>query len=377
MPRKTFQYRLFPTPAQETAMMATLEECRWLYNRLLEERRLAWETSETSLTLYEQHARLPLLKSARPTLATVHSQVLQNVAVRLDLAYKAFFRRVKAGETPGFPRFRGTGWYDSFCYPQAGRKGGYWLVGETHVHLSGIGDVSVVLHRPLDGDVKTCGVRRTSTGKWSIAFSAEAQAQTLPATDEVVGIDVGLASFATLSTGEHIANPRFFRRDEKALAHVQRRLSKQETFSPAWRTRKKAVAHVHERIAHRRKDFAHQNSRRLVDQYGVVVVEDVRVNAMVRNHCLAKSISDAAWRQFTDYLMYKAENAGRQMVKVNPAYTSQDCSRCHHRQKLTLADRVYRCPCCGLELDRDHNASLNIVGIGLDTLGRAPRSSLL
>ena len=351
-------------------MSRTLDDCRWLYNRLLEERILAYEACDEHVSMYDQHRRILLLRAEHPTLACVHSQVLQDVTMRLDLAMKAFFRRVKAGATPGFPRFRGQGWYDSFCYPQSG----FSLQGE-RVRLSKIGDVSLVLHRPLEGDVKTCRVRRASTGKWYVSFScAVASVPPLPVIEPQVGIDVGLAAFATLLTGEQIENPRFFRQDEKALATVQRRLSRHEKGSPAWKKRKRAVAHVHERIANRRKDFAHQQSRRIIDGHQVIAVEDLSINAMVHNHCLAKSISDAAWRQFTDYLTYKAASAGRQVVKVNPAYTSQDCSRCHHRQKLTLAERVYRCPCCLLELDRDHNASLNILALGLESLGLAPRS---
>jgi putative transposase len=138
-----------------------------------------------------------------------------------------------------------------------------------------------------------------------------------------------------------------------------------------WRKAKRAVAHVHERITNRRKDFAHQHSRRLVDQYGVVAVEDLRVNQLVHNHCLAKSISDAAWSAFIASLTYKAASAGRRVVQVNPAYTSQDCHRCHHRQKLSLTERVYRCPCCGLAMDRDHNAALNIMALGLQSLASA------
>ena len=347
-------------------MCRTLDECRWLYNRLLEERVLSYEACDVSVGVYDQINRTVTLKAERPALKAVHSQVLQNVAVRLDLAYKAFFRRVKTGETPGFPRFRGKGRYDSFCYPGSGHK-----VDGQRVVLSKIGPVPAVIHRPLESAGKTCCVRRTATGKWYVSFSCDVAAEVLPATDAVVGIDVGLASFATFSSGEHIENPRFFRRDEKALARVQRRMSLHEKFSPAWRKRKKAVAHVHERIADRRRDFAHQHSRRIVNQYGVVAVEDLSINAMVHNHCLAKSISDAAWGQFTTYLQYKAEDAGRSYVAVSPAYTSQECSRCHHRQKLTLADRVYRCPCCGLELDRDHNAALNIVALGLESLASA------
>src|SRR5712692_5906357 len=234
--RKTFKYRLYPTPAQETLLSETLDGCRWLYNRLLEERILAYDACDESVGLYDQHARIPVLKAERPGLSAVHSQVLQNVAVRIDLAMKAFFRRVKAGETPGFPRFRGVGRYDSFCYPQSGYK---LRADGACVYLSGIGDVPLVLHRPLDGSVKTCCIRRTATGKWYVAFSCETQDMPLPIRTDMVGIDVGLASFATLSTGEQIANPRFFRTEEKALAKVQRRLAHAQTGSPAWRKRKK------------------------------------------------------------------------------------------------------------------------------------------
>jgi putative transposase len=372
MQRKTFRYRLSPTPAQETALRRTLDACRWLYNRLLEERKVAWEETETSVTLYQQHERIPVLKVERPSLGQVHSQVLQNVAVRIDLAFKAFFHRVKAGETPGYPRFRGHGWYDSFCYPQAGRKGGYWVSDDGgHLRLSKIGDIPLILHRPLEGTVKTCCVCRTATGKWFVTFSCEVEEAPLPRSEAAVGIDVGLASFATLSTGEQIPNPCFFRRDEKALAKVQRRFAREQRGTPAWKKRKRAVAHVHERISNRRKDFAHQHSRRIVNHYGVVAVEDLAVNHMVHNHCLAKSITDAAWSAFTEHLMYKAASAGRQVVKVNPAHTSQECSRCHHRQKMPLSERVYRCPCCELELDRDHNAAQNILAVGLHSLAHA------
>src|SRR5579871_2340608 len=158
--RKTFKYRLRPTPAQASAMQRTLDECRWLYNHLLEQRTAAWEERGETLTLYGQQDTFPALKGERPALTGIHSQVLQNVAVRLDLAFKAFFRRVKAGETPGYPRFRGRGRYDSFCYPQSGFK----LEGE-RVFLSKIGPVKAIFHRPLEGTIKTCGIRRAGTGK--------------------------------------------------------------------------------------------------------------------------------------------------------------------------------------------------------------------
>jgi putative transposase len=186
-----------------------------------------------------------------------------------------------------------------------------------------------------------------------------------------VGIDVGLKAFATLSNGQEIANPRFFRQEEKALAKAQRRLSKAEKGTPERRERRKIVARVHERIAWRRDDFAHQHSRRIVNAFDLIAVEDLSVNRMTHNHCLAKSIHDAAWSQFAALIAYKAAWAGRQYVAVNPAYTSQDCSQCGHRQKLSLSDRIYSCPCCGSVLDRDYNASLNILRVGQHSLASA------
>ena len=349
-------------------MNQTLEECRWLYNRLLEERKLAWEVADVSLSLYSQHKRLPVLKAERPFLATVHSQVLQNVALRIDLAMKAFFRRVRAGEDPGYPRFRGQGRYDSFCYPQA--PSGCQLQGDRLV-LSKIGPVKVKLHRPLEGTPKTVCIRRSATGKWYATFSCEMETTPLPPLDNAVGIDVGLNAFAVLSTGEHIENPRFFRQEERVLARAQRRLSKEAKGTAKRRKRKKVVARVHERVGNRRRDFAHQHSRRIVNQHQVIAVEDLQVNRMVHNHCLAKSIMDAAWSQFAACLSYKAENAGRSFIAVNPAYTTQTCSRCGHRQVMPLSERLYSCVCCGLQLDRDHNASLNIRALGLQSLGLA------
>ncbi len=358
--RKTFKYRLYPTKEQRRLLEQQLEECRWLYNRLLEERKTAWEQRQESVRLYDQHALLPLLKSERPTLARVPSQGLQNVAVRIDLAFKAFFRRVKAGEAPGYPRFRGQGRYDSLTFPQV-------PVG---CHLDNVGLVKVVLHRPLEGTPKTATIQRSSTGKWHVCFSCEcAEPSPLPATGREVGLDVGLKTFAMPTEGEPIENLRFFRRDERALAGAQRRLSKVEKGTPERAKRRRVVARVHERIAWRRGDFAHQQSRRLVNQFDLIAVEDLSVNRMVHNHCLAKSIQDAAWTQFAAFLAHKAAWAGRRFVAVNPAYTSQDCSGCGHRQTLSLADRVYQCPCCGLVLDRDLNAARNILRLAKQQLG--------
>jgi putative transposase len=224
---------------------------------------------------------------------------------------------------------------------------------------------SNLLHRPLEGTPKTATSSRRSTGKWYVCFSCEcAEPFPLPATGQPVGIDVGLKTFATLSTGQEVANPRFFRQEERALARVQRAHRKRTKGTPQRAKHRKVVARVHERTRWRRSDFSHQHSRRIVDQFDLLAVEDLSVNRMTHHQCLAKSIQDAAWSQFTALLAYKAAGAGREYGAVHPAYTSQYCSRCGHRQTLSLADRTDTCPCGGLVLDRDRNASLNMLRLG-------------
>src|SRR5713226_768569 len=364
--RKTFQYRIFPNKKQVAKLNETLEECRWLYNHLLETRKTSYEQYGENLSLYQQQETFGILKHERPSLKGVHSQVLQNVAVRIDLAFKAFFRRVREHtEKSGFPRFKSYGRYDSFTFPQSG----FNITHDHRVTLSKIGSIKMVYHRPIKGKVKTCTIRRSSTGKWYVSFSVECDPERLDPVATQVGIDVGLKTFATLSNGEEIANPRFFRKEEKALAKVQRKHAQLAKGTPERRKHRQVVARVHERIAFRRDTFTHQESRQIVDRFGVICIEDLHVNRMVHNHCLAKSIHDAAWSEFFSKLSYKAEEAGRRYVKVNPAYTSQTCSACGHRKIMPLDVRVFDCPCCHVHLDRDLNAALNIRGLGLQALG--------
>src|SRR6266567_2426094 len=263
--RKMFEYRIDPTKKQETKLNETLEECRWLYNHLLQRRKEVYEQDGLSLSLYQQQATFPLLKQERPSLATVHSQVLQNVAVRLDLAMKAFFRRVKAHEEePGFPRFKGKNRYDSITYPQSGFK----IDAQGKLYASGIGHITIILHRPLKAKIKTLTLHRSSTGKWYACFSCEVDPERLPENPSQVGIDVGLKTFATLSNADEIENPRFFRKEEKALAKVQRKHSKLAKGTPERHKHRKAVARVYERITWRRQNFTHQQSRQIIDRFG-------------------------------------------------------------------------------------------------------------
>jgi putative transposase len=274
-------------------------------------------------------------------------------------------------EKPGYPRFHGKGRYDSITYPQV-PVGCKLDVEARRLRLNGVGQVKIILHRPLEGTPKTATISRSSTGKWYVCFSCDcAEPSPLPETGQRVGIDVGLKTLAMLSTGQEIVNPRFFRQEEQALTKVQRRLSQEEKGPPERARRRKVVARVRERVAWRRSDFAHQHSRRITNTFDLIAFEDLSVNRMTHNHCLAKSIHDAAWSQFTTLLAYKAAWAGRQDVAVNPAYTSQDCSQCGHRQPLSLSDCTYTCPCCGVVLDRDYNASLNILRLGQQSLASA------
>jgi len=355
-------------------MESTLENCRWLYNWFLEQRKTAWEERNESLTMFNQTSYLPDLKLTKFFLNNIYSQILQDVALRVDLAFKAFFRRCKNKENPGYPRFKQYGRYDSFTYPQNNK--GFEIKG-SRIHLSKIGAIRIILHREIFGVIKKCTIRRTSTGKWFAIFSCEVKTRhpVVNPIDNPIGIDVGLSSFATLSNGEKFDNPRFFKKEEKELARVQRQFSKKEKGSKERKEKRRVVARVHERITNKRHNLSHQLSRKIVDTYTLIAVEDLNINKMLHDKCFSKSISDAAWNLFTSTLSYKAEEAGKTVVKVNPAYTSQDCSGCGHRQLMKLDKRVYNCSCCGLDLDRDTNAAKNILTVGLHSLELSPESS--
>ena len=350
--RKTFKYRLWPSRKQRESLRATLEVCRDLYNDALQERRDAWKTCRQSVSFEMQSAQLPACKDADVSMRGVYSQVLQDVLHRVDKTYKAFFRRGN-----GWPRFRGKGRFDSFTYPQLG----FSLQG-TQLSLSKIGNIKVKLHRSLQGEVKTLTLKQEN-GKWYACFSCIVDAEPLPECSDSIGIDVGLESFAVTSDGEIVESPRWFREAQRKLRRQQRHLSRCSQRSAGWRRACRWVAKLHPQVFHQRNDFQHKLSRKFINHYGFIAVEDLNVRGLAGG-MLAKSVHDVARSSFLAKLAYKAESAGRWLVKVNPRGTSQQCP-CGHLVPKRLGNRKHVCSACGLSTSRDHASALEILRRGL------------
>jgi putative transposase len=366
--RKTYKYKLKPTPKQEWLLDDTLMLCRYVYNAAVGERREAWRMRGIAVTYYQQKAELPGIKAAMPEYDDVHSQVLQDVVLRVDRAFQAFFRRLKNGEQPGYLRFQGRNRSNSFTCPHYGN--GVVLDGGV-LSLSKIGRVPVRLHRPLEGTPKTVIISREADG-WYACFScAEVPAEPLPETGQETGIDVGLKVFLITADGEMVENPGHYRKAEKQLKKAQRRISRRKK---GGKRRKKAIALLkreHQKVQRQRTDFHHKVALALLSTYDTIYLEDLRVANMVRNPHLAKSISDAGWAVFRTILEGKAAYAGRRVVAVPPTFTSQDCSGCGERVPKSLSVRTHVCANCGLVMDRDENAARNILWAGQALRGLA------
>lgn len=354
---KAFQYRLYPSKAQERKLAATRETCRRWYNDLLAERKTAYEERKATIGKYEQLRRVKEHKASNAWAAEVHSHVLQVVVADLDNAFQAFFRRVKAGQTAGYPRFRGRNRYNSFGFKEYAN--GFKIDGR-RLRVSGIGRIAVRWHRPIEGTIKTLRLIKKASG-WYACFSVEYTPQPLPATGRDVGVDVGIASLITTSDGASVPPQNWYRREQKQLRVLQRRVARR---TQGGKNRRKAVVQLqrqHERIANQRKDVLNKLAHSLIRQYDRVAVENLRITNMVKNRHLAKSILDAGWGYFVARLHAKAAEAARVVVEVDPAYTSKLCSGCGQLfETLTLKDRWVDCG-CGLSLDRDHNAAINIL----------------
>jgi putative transposase len=357
---KAIVYRLYPSKTQQRGLNQTLETCRRWYNRCLAERKDIYEQEQRTIGKYEQLRQVKTYKATNPFATPVHSHVLQTVVQDLDKAFQAFFRRVKAGEDPGYPRFKGKHRFKSFGFKEYGN--GFKVDGH-RLKVAGIGRVAVRWHRELPGTIKTLRLTRKA-GKWYAVLACEVAAEPLPATGVDVGIDVGLTSLITTSEGEHVAHPAWYRRAQKRLRVAQRRVARRQKGGANRRKAVVVLQREHEHIANQRRDFLYKLSHRLLTVYDHVAVEDLRIRNMVKNHHLSKSILDAGWGLFAAHLTSKAANAGREVVFVNPAYTSRTCHTCGQiAVHLPLSQRVFRCV-CGYVADRDENAARNILRLG-------------
>ena len=381
--RKAYKFRLYPNKKQEEKLFWTLNRCRELYNAALSERRDAYHMAGQSISYYEQKRDLPEIKEIRPEYHDIQSQVLQDVLLRLKRAFDRFFERVKNGEKPGYPRFQGRNRYHSFTYPQSG-----FTLEEKHITLSKIGRLTVKVHPQIEGTMKTCTIKHEA-GQWYVILSCEGDSpEALPTSYEDVGIDLGVTHFAALSNGEFIESPHHYRKAEKQLKKLQEALSRKKRGSHRRKRAVKAVAKAHRKVRNQRRDFAHKASRKLVNQYQVVVLEDLQTKNLIRRPKpkqdegtgqylpngaaakggLNKSISDAGWGMFTEMLQVKAAWAGREVLFVNPKKTSQSCPNCGNVRQKDLSERWHSCE-CGCELDRDTASALVILDLGRKQLG--------
>ncbi len=377
--RRAWKYRLYPTKKQERILFWTLARCRELYNAALSERRDAYRMTGQTISYYQQKRDLPEIKNdLRPEYQEIHSQVLQDVLLRLDKAFKAFFRRIANGEMPGYPRFLGQNRYNSFTYPQ----NGYALTHDSRLTLSKIGSIKFKLHRSMKGKIKICTIKYEA-GQWFAVFTCEVEVpEPLPLSEEEVKVDLGITHFAALSNGTFIELPRYFRKAEKRLVRHQQMKDRRKKGSHRREKARRLVVKAHRKIVNQRRDFHHKQSTALVKQYQIIVFEELQVrnlmkrarpkqnetgmylpNGAAAKSGLTKSIFDAGWGQFQQMVVSKAEYAGRTVLFVDPRYTSQVCSQCGTMCKKELSERWHSCE-CGCELDRDTNAALNILRLG-------------
>ena len=358
--RKTFKYRLYPTRLQGKALEGQVAEACRLYNGALQERRDAWRMGRVDLNYYHQATQLRQIRAAGD-LGLSNYSASQDVLRRVDKTFQAFFRRVKAGQKAGFPRFKPLARFDSYAFPAYGD--GCKLRDTGKLYVQGVGELKVKVHRPLEGQVKTLTVKR-ECGRWYACFSVEAPVpEPLPATGAVTGIDVGLESFAVLSNGTVVENPRHYRQAQARLRRAQRKVARRRKGSNRRRKAVRELQRVHAHVRNQRSDFHHQVSRKLVNSYDLITVEDLNIKGLAGG-MLAKSVHDAGWGSFLNKLSYKAESAGRMLVRVNPNGTSQRCV-CGAAVPKGLGQRWHRCPECGMSVSRDHASALEILRLGL------------
>jgi putative transposase len=370
MPMLSFKYRIYPSNKQQRKINSQLELTKKLYNHLLEKAKETYKTEGKMLTKFDMNNNLVMLKKEHPEYLQLYSQVLQNICDRVAKAYSNFFKRAKrkkAGERikVGFPRFKKQ--TKSLTYPQSG----FEIEGKK-LFLSKIGNISIILHRPMYGMIKTLAIKKHLSGKWFAIFSCQIAEQKLRTKgNETVGIDVGLTSFVAMSDGSKVRFPDFLAKSEMKLKKLQRRLSRKKKGSSNRRKARTRFACLHEKIENQRYDFLHKLSNSIVERYPLIAVEELKVQTMMQNNFLAKKISDASWKSFTAMLCYKAAKAGCKVMFVNPRNTTKMCSNCGNVKEMNLSERTYSCPVCSMQMDRDTNAAKNILSIAVSTAGSA------
>lgn len=372
---RAYKFILYPTKKQEELLEFTLNHCRYLYNTALQQRRDAYKSTGKPIGYLIQQNELPLLKNEFPEYKKVHSLVLQNVLKRVDLSFQNFFRRIKQhSDKVGYPRFQGKERYNSFTYFQSGFA---FTKNNKRVEISKIGLIKVKFHRniPDGSEIKTCTIKREGK-KWYVIFVCQ-----IPSTivqkkvvSSAIGIDLGLTDFAVFSNGEEIANPKYLKQSEEKLKEIQSKYSKGKS-----KKIKRQLGNLHHKIANQRKDFQHKLSHKLVNTFDLIAYEDLKVKQMIEDnkYNLQKHIFDAAWKQFISMLIYKAEDAGKYCIAVNPKGTTQRCSCCNSVVAKTLYERSHKCPTCGFVASRDYNAALNIHKSGIGLVDKSVCSSFV
>ena len=354
----SFKYRLYPSQKQVVLMDETIETCRRWYNLCLGERKNAWETERRNIGKFDQLAKVKDYRKENSYAFRVHSHIMQGVVADLDKAFQAFFRRVKIGEAPGYPRFKGKYRFNSFGLKEYGN--GFRVDGR-RLKVSGIGRIRVRWHRQMEGKIKTLRICKQA-GDWYASFACEIPEKgPLPETNQSIGIDVGIHHLLATSDGEVIENPKWYQASQKKIRILNRTLSRRKKGGA---NRRKAVIAIQkhaQHIVHQREDYLNKLAYRITQGYDRIALEDLQIVNMVQNRSLSKSILDAGWGYFKQRLIGKAVEAGRRVVEVTPAYTSKTCSSCGTIfEHLDLSDRWVKCV-CGLSMDRDINAAINIL----------------
>jgi putative transposase len=352
---KTYEFKLRINKAFVEACARELEHSRQIYNAALAERISCYQITGQTLGYTEQSRHLTEARTL-PEVKNHLRAIQQDALERLDEAFEGFFRRIKNGEKPGFPRFKGKDRYHTFS--QKYEKVRPCPIKGDKLTVPGVGTCRVRLSRPTEGQCKQLRITRRVDG-WYALIVCETP-KPAPLTGQTVGVDVGIASFAVLSNGEEIENPRHLKNALDNLKRQQRRLSRRKKGSKRRAKQKAKVAKAHLKISRCRRDFHHKVSLDLVRRFDAITVEDLNIRGMVKNHHLALAISDVAWGSFFTTTRRKAENAGRTFERVGPRYTSQICSNCGHMQKMPLAIRVYECGKCRFVIGRDHNSAITI-----------------